>query len=116
MVEKSIIAHQQNKIEELEFTISILQAEIVAKEHAIDVLHENLFWCIVNKKFDENLSLAREECQLNAELNDDIEYSEREAWNAAVEWTQEDIGSDIGHELENRWQQHQEATNKEHYG
>jgi len=118
-VEGSIIAHQQGKIEELEFQLSILKAESEARLRAIDSITPHLFWSIVNNKFESNLELAHEEIEATAP--DDLppgyacEPSERSAWNMAAEWTMQDLENEIGQELENRWWQKQEELNKNFY-
>jgi hypothetical protein len=71
----------------------------------------------IEKEFQTNLELAREELALeDEETHGEMEYSERRVWDIAIEWTQEDVGMYVGKYLENKWAEKQEATNKAHYG
>ena len=77
-----------------------------------DKLEAQSFDAYIERKFQKNLDLAREE--LSA-VNDYDGYSDRQAWNMAVEWTQEDIANYVGQMLENRWWAKQEGINKAFY-
>lgn len=58
----------------------------------------------INQKFQKNLKLAREELALeDKESHGEMEYSERRAWNVAIEWTQDDISNIIGQQLKQKW-------------
>jgi hypothetical protein len=62
----------------------------------------------IDKKFEENLKLAREEIKMH-DPSDDIECR---AWNTAVEWTQEEINSDVILVIGRKYWKQQEAINK----
>lgn len=102
MIEGSIIAHQQVEIETLKERIAGLEQQTFNK--------------FVEREFKKNLELAREEMALeDEESHGEMEYSERRAWNVAVEWTQDDIANQIGRQLEQQWWAKQDAINKAHY-
>lgn len=70
----------------------------------------------VDKQFQENLELAREELARESEdTHGEMEYSERRAWSVAIEWTQDDVSDYIGTYLEEKWWEKQEAINKAFY-
>lgn len=71
----------------------------------------------VDKQFDENLRLAREQLlqDIDEGTHTEGEFSDLEAWNIATEWTLEEITMLVNSRLEHRWAGQQEAINKEHY-
>jgi hypothetical protein len=64
----------------------------------------------IEKKFQSNLELAREELDAVDHL------SECTAWKLATEWTEDEIMAEVGKYLSNKWWEKQEVINKAHYG
>lgn len=68
----------------------------------------------IDREFQKNLELAREEVEMDDNIYD-VEDLNRRAWRFAVEWTQDDIANQIGRKLEQRWWGIQENINKVFY-
>ena len=64
----------------------------------------------VDREFQKNLELAREELALEGE-----EYSERRAWNVARDWTEDDIVANVASYIERKWWSRQDVVNKAFY-
>ena len=65
----------------------------------------------IEKKFEQNLELAREEIELH-DNSDDIETR---AWRFATDWTQEEVAADIARYFGRKWAEQQEYLNKAFY-
>ena len=70
----------------------------------------------VDREFEKNLELAREELALESEdTHGEMEYSERRAWNVAREWTEDDIVANVASYIERKWWNKQDVVNKVFY-
>jgi hypothetical protein len=71
----------------------------------------------VDQEFQKNLELAREEMETVEYLKESyvVGANERQAWNLAREWTEDDIVAKVASHIERKWWIRQDGINKAFY-
>lgn len=71
---------------------------------------------LIEKIYQEQKELAREELDLNCKTGYEGEWSEKELHNLAVEWTLDDVTQMVNSYLDQKWAHRQDSINKNFFG